>query len=161
MVAFFTLAMVAWFIIQQVLNDRKKEKWIWKKTESRWNRIILTNHFKWCVENGRDITWAKNVIYCSKADYLSSKNEIYYCADCEIERIAIRDPSIKLRVQRFGLDMPKRISRFIKATEIAIDLETKDPNIKTKGPGWATFDGHIVGFAVAALRAAMVFPYSS
>lgn len=26
MVAFFTLAMVAWFIIQQVLNDRKKEK---------------------------------------------------------------------------------------------------------------------------------------
>ena len=24
------------------------------------------------------------------------------------------------------------------ATEIAIDLETKDPNIKTKGPGWAT-----------------------
>ena len=31
------------------------------------------------------------------------------------------------------------------ATEIAIDLETKDPNIKTKGPGWATFDGHIVG----------------
>ena len=30
-----------------------------------------------------------------------------------------------------------------KATEIAIDLETKDPNIKTKGPGWATFDGYI------------------
>ena len=45
-----------------------------------------------------------------------------------------------------------------KATEIAIDLETKDPNIKTKGPGWATFDGHIVGFAVAALGQQWYFP---
>jgi len=26
MAAFFTLAMVAWFVIQEVLNDRKKEK---------------------------------------------------------------------------------------------------------------------------------------
>ena len=24
---------------------------------------------------------------------------------------------------------------------IAVDLETRDPNIKTKGPGWATKDG--------------------
>jgi len=44
------------------------------------------------------------------------------------------------------------------ATEIAIDLETKDPNIKTKGPGWATFDGAIVGFAVAALGQQWYFP---
>jgi len=33
---------------------------------------------------------------------------------------------------------------------IAIDLETRDPNIKVKGPGWATKDGEIVGIAVAA-----------
>jgi hypothetical protein len=26
MAAFFTLAMVAWFIIQEVMNDRKKQK---------------------------------------------------------------------------------------------------------------------------------------
>jgi len=45
-----------------------------------------------------------------------------------------------------------------KATEIAIDLETKDPNIKTKGSGWATFDGHIVGFAVAAFDQQWYFP---
>ena len=45
-----------------------------------------------------------------------------------------------------------------KATEIAIDLETKDPNIKTKGAGWATFDGGIVGFAVAALGQQWYFP---
>jgi len=36
------------------------------------------------------------------------------------------------------------------AKEIAIDLETKDPNIKNKGPGWPTMDGNIVGIAVAA-----------
>jgi len=44
------------------------------------------------------------------------------------------------------------------AKEIAIDLETKDTNIKTKGAGWATFDGHIVGFAVAAFDQQWYFP---
>ena len=44
------------------------------------------------------------------------------------------------------------------ANEIAIDLETKDPNLKTKGSGWATFDGHIVGFAVAAFDKQWYFP---
>ena len=46
------------------------------------------------------------------------------------------------------------------AKEIAIDLETKDPNIKTKGPGWATFDGRIIGFAVAAFDQQWYFPIS-
>lgn len=32
---------------------------------------------------------------------------------------------------------------------IAIDLETRDPNIKKTGPGWPTNDGEIVGIAVA------------
>ena len=35
------------------------------------------------------------------------------------------------------------------AKEIAIDLETKDPDIKTKGPGWPTNNGNIIGIAVA------------
>ena len=35
------------------------------------------------------------------------------------------------------------------AKRIAIDLETKDPNIIEKGPGWATNDGHIIGVAIA------------
>ena len=52
----------------------KKKKWTWKKTESRWNRIILKNHYKWCVENGRDITWAKNVPDVQKQQ-LSSKTK--------------------------------------------------------------------------------------
>jgi len=33
---------------------------------------------------------------------------------------------------------------------IAIDLETRDPNLTNKGPGWATKDGYVVGIAVAA-----------
>jgi DNA polymerase I-like protein with 3'-5' exonuclease and polymerase domains len=53
---------------------------------------------------------------------------------------------------------PNEYPDLSKATEIAIDLETKDPNIKTKGSGWATFDGHIVGFAVAALGQQWYFP---
>jgi DNA polymerase I-like protein with 3'-5' exonuclease and polymerase domains len=53
---------------------------------------------------------------------------------------------------------PSEYPDLSKATEIAIDLETKDPNLKTKGSGWATFDGHIVGFAVAALGQQWYFP---
>jgi len=35
------------------------------------------------------------------------------------------------------------------AKRIAIDVETRDPNIKSNGPGWATGDGEVVGYAVA------------
>ena len=35
------------------------------------------------------------------------------------------------------------------ADQIAIDLETRDPNLLTKGPGWATGDGYIIGVAIA------------
>lgn len=34
-------------------------------------------------------------------------------------------------------------------SEIAIDLETCDPNLKTLGPGWARGDGFIAGFCIA------------
>jgi DNA polymerase I-like protein with 3'-5' exonuclease and polymerase domains len=53
---------------------------------------------------------------------------------------------------------PSEYPDLSQAKEIAIDLETKDPNIKTKGAGWATFDGGIVGFAVAALGQQWYFP---
>ena len=55
---------------------------------------------------------------------------------------------------------PSEYPDLSQAKEIAIDLETKDPNIKTKGSGWATFDGHIVGFAVAAFDQQWYFPIS-
>jgi DNA polymerase I-like protein with 3'-5' exonuclease and polymerase domains len=35
------------------------------------------------------------------------------------------------------------------AKEIAIDLETCDPNMESRGPGWPRNDGFIVGYAVA------------
>lgn len=35
------------------------------------------------------------------------------------------------------------------AKTLAIDTETYDPNLKTKGPGWARGDGHIVGFSIS------------
>lgn len=35
------------------------------------------------------------------------------------------------------------------ASEIAIDLETRDENLETYGPGWPRKDGYIVGYAVA------------
>ena len=44
------------------------------------------------------------------------------------------------------------------ADEIAIDLETKDPDLKKFGAGWAYGKGHIVGFAVAALGKQYYFP---
>ena len=33
---------------------------------------------------------------------------------------------------------------------IAIDLETRDPNLMTLGPGWCRDDGYVIGYAVAA-----------
>ncbi len=41
---------------------------------------------------------------------------------------------------------------------VAVDLETYDPNIKTLGPGWARKDGHIIGIAVAAGEYQGYFP---
>ena len=43
-------------------------------------------------------------------------------------------------------------------SEVAVDLETKDPNIKNLGPGWARKDGHIIGIAVAAGEYKGYFP---
>ena len=53
---------------------------------------------------------------------------------------------------------PSHFPNLKEAKEIAIDLETKDPNIKTKGPGWPTMDGNIVGVAVATDGFAGYFP---
>ena len=41
---------------------------------------------------------------------------------------------------------------------IAVDLETRDPNLTTLGPGWARGDGYVIGVAVAAGDYAAYFP---
>ena len=45
--------------------------------------------------------------------------------------------------------VPEVLPDLSEAKEIAIDLETWDPNLRSKGAGWAKKDGHIVGIAVA------------
>jgi DNA polymerase I-like protein with 3'-5' exonuclease and polymerase domains len=53
---------------------------------------------------------------------------------------------------------PQTFPNLSTATEIAIDLETCDPNMETMGPGWPRNDGHIVGYAVAVDGWAGYFP---
>ena len=44
---------------------------------------------------------------------------------------------------------PQSFPNLSQATEIAIDLETCDPNMESMGPGWPRKDGYIVGYAIA------------
>jgi DNA polymerase-1 len=41
---------------------------------------------------------------------------------------------------------------------VSIDLETKDSNLLTLGPGWTRKDGYVIGVAVAAGDSAWYFP---
>jgi DNA polymerase I-like protein with 3'-5' exonuclease and polymerase domains len=41
---------------------------------------------------------------------------------------------------------------------IAVDLETRDPNLMTLGPGWPRNDGYVVGIAIAAGDRSWYFP---
>jgi DNA polymerase I-like protein with 3'-5' exonuclease and polymerase domains len=53
---------------------------------------------------------------------------------------------------------PTEFPDLSKYDEIAIDLETKDPNLKTMGSGSVTGQGHIVGIAVAVHDWAGYYP---
>jgi len=44
---------------------------------------------------------------------------------------------------------PMELPDITSAKKIAIDVETRDPDIKTNGAGWATGNGEVVGYAVA------------
>ena len=44
---------------------------------------------------------------------------------------------------------PEKFPDLSDAKEIAVDLETYDPNIKETGPGWAVDNGYIAGVAIA------------
>ena len=44
---------------------------------------------------------------------------------------------------------PAELPDIFDAKQIAIDVETRDPHIKSKGPGWPTGDGEVVGYAIA------------
>ena len=53
---------------------------------------------------------------------------------------------------------PESFPDLSKYDEIAIDLETKDPELKTMGSGSVTSKGHIVGIAVAVHDWAGYYP---
>ena len=44
---------------------------------------------------------------------------------------------------------PEELPDLTACKAIAIDVETKDPDIKTNGPGWAIGNGHVIGYAIA------------
>lgn len=44
---------------------------------------------------------------------------------------------------------PAELPNIFEAKKIAIDVETRDPDIKTSGPGWPTGNGEVVGYAIA------------
>jgi DNA polymerase I-like protein with 3'-5' exonuclease and polymerase domains len=46
-------------------------------------------------------------------------------------------------------NIPPEFPDLTNCKQIAVDLETRDPNIRDKGPGWARKDGEIIGIAVA------------
>ena len=54
---------------------------------------------------------------------------------------------------------PNHFPDLSKYDEIAIDLETKDPELKKMGPGMFREVGEIVGFAVAVKIGLVIFQY--
>jgi DNA polymerase I-like protein with 3'-5' exonuclease and polymerase domains len=53
---------------------------------------------------------------------------------------------------------PQSFPNLSTAKEIAIDLETCDPNLESFGPGWPRNDGYIVGYALAVEGWSGYFP---
>jgi DNA polymerase I-like protein with 3'-5' exonuclease and polymerase domains len=54
--------------------------------------------------------------------------------------------------------MPSEFPDLTNNRTMAIDLETRDPNLTTMGPGWATKHGEIIGIAIAAGDFSGYFP---
>ena len=69
---------------------------------------------------------------------------------CELEKKKLKDmEKKKVIVPHTEWIIPKEYPDLRSADEIAIDLETRDPDLKSKGSGAISGNGEIVGFAVA------------
>ena len=69
------------------------------------------------------------------------------------KQMNLLDIDVKEAALGFGDDEWEPPSSFPDLTgydRISIDLETRDPNITTLGPGWCRGDGYVIGYAVAA-----------
>mgnify|MGYP003132362240 FL=1 len=56
--------------------------------------------------------------------------------------------------------IPETLPNLTGYREFSIDLETRDPNLRTKGSGWARKDGEIIGVAVAWEEGSIYLPFS-
>jgi len=68
-------------------------------------------------------------------------------------QINLLDIDVKEAALGFGDDEwapPSSFPDLTNCERIAIDLETRDPNLTTLGPGWCRDDGYVIGYAVAA-----------
>lgn len=54
--------------------------------------------------------------------------------------------------------LPSSFPRLDAATRISVDIETYDPQLTTKGPGWVFNNGYIAGVAVAVDERSWYFP---
>jgi len=55
---------------------------------------------------------------------------------------------------------PETLPDLSGASEIAVDLETRDPDLKTRGPGWPTGNGEVVGVAIATADTNIYLPFA-
>lgn len=55
---------------------------------------------------------------------------------------------------------PETLPDLSGASEIAVDLETRDPDLKSRGPGWPTGNGEVVGVAIATADTNIYLPFA-
>jgi DNA polymerase I-like protein with 3'-5' exonuclease and polymerase domains len=73
---------------------------------------------------------------------------------CPRDYLTVNPVSTKLQMAMFPpksdwLPPEHPFPDILEAEEIAIDVETRDPHLKERGPGWPTGNGEVVGYAIA------------
>ena len=74
---------------------------------------------------------------------MTNKNHQYHFLDQDIKDMSWGNIDL-------DWSPPNTFPDLTKSSRIAIDLETKDPNLIKLGPGWCRKDGHVIGIAIAA-----------
>jgi DNA polymerase I-like protein with 3'-5' exonuclease and polymerase domains len=70
----------------------------------------------------------------------------------------VRDYLSNKTVPEIEWSKPKEFPNLIHEKAIGLDVETKDLNLKEKGPGWAYDDGYIVGVSLSVSNKSWYFP---
>ena len=74
---------------------------------------------------------------------MTNKNQQYHFLDQDIKDMSWGNIDL-------DWSPPNTFQDLTNSERIAVDLETKDPNLIKLGPGWCRKDGHVIGIAVAA-----------